>query len=116
MMFRAFLFRTDAGDYWSVVDNHTYETIQVADAFLQYMRFGRGRTESTSRKYAEAVALYFSYWRTRHHQLVVGRAALMGVAPGQGHTESASGPAHVADGPAATEVEPLREGLDVAQR
>ena len=35
------------------------------DAFLQYMRFGRGRTESTSRKYAEAVALYFSYCRTR---------------------------------------------------
>jgi integrase/recombinase XerD len=28
---------------------------------LQYIRSGRGRTESTSRKYAEAVALYFSY-------------------------------------------------------
>ena len=64
-MYRAFLFRTDAGDYWSVVDDHTYETAEVADAFLQYMRFGRGRTESTSRKYAEAVALYFSYCRTR---------------------------------------------------
>ena len=28
---------------------------------LQYIRFGRGRTESTSRKFAEGVALYFSY-------------------------------------------------------
>ncbi len=64
-MFRAFLFRTDAGAYWSVVDDDTYETVELADAFLQYIRFGRGRTESTSRKYAEAVALYFSYCRTR---------------------------------------------------
>ena len=65
MMFRAFLFRTDAGGYWSVVDDNTYETVDVADAFLQYMRFGRGRTESTSRKYAEAVALYFGYCLSR---------------------------------------------------
>jgi hypothetical protein len=65
MMFRAFLFRMDAGAYWSVVDDDTYETVELADAFLQYIRFGRGRTESTSRKYAEAVALYFSYCRTR---------------------------------------------------
>ena len=65
MMYRAFLFRTDAGSYWSVVDEDTYETAEVADAFLQYMRFGRGRTESTSRTYAEAVVLYFSYCGTR---------------------------------------------------
>ena len=57
-MFRAFRFSTDAGAYWSVVDDGTYETVEAADRFLQYMRFGRGRAESTTRKYAEAIALF----------------------------------------------------------
>ena len=64
-MFRAFRFSTDAGAYWSVVDDGTYETVAAADRFLQYMRFGRGRAESTTRKYAEAIALYFSYCANR---------------------------------------------------
>ena len=64
-MFRAFKFISDAGNYWSVVDDATYETVSVADSFLQYMRFGRGRGESTSRKYAEAIALYLSYCALR---------------------------------------------------
>jgi hypothetical protein len=49
------------GAYWSVVDAGTYETVTAADRFLQYVRFGRGRAESTTRKYAEAIALYRSY-------------------------------------------------------
>lgn len=61
MMFRAFRFTTGAGAYWSVVEDATYETFGVADGFLQYMRFSRGRAESTTRKYAEALALYLSY-------------------------------------------------------
>src|SRR5260370_38271826 len=60
-MYRAFKFTTEAGAYWSVVDAGTYETVTVADRFLQYVRFGRGRAESTTRKYAEAIALYRSY-------------------------------------------------------
>ena len=64
-MFRAFRFSTGAGAYWSVVDDGTYETVGVADRFLQYVRFGRGRTESTTRKYAEAIALYLSYCASR---------------------------------------------------
>jgi hypothetical protein len=75
-MFRAFRFSMDGGADWSVVDDGTYETITSADRFLQYMRFGRGRADSTTRKYAEAIALYFSYLReprhgldrTRHHR------------------------------------------------
>ena len=55
----------DGGAYWSVVDDGTYETVTSADRFLQYMRFGRGRAESTTRKYAEAIALYFSYCANR---------------------------------------------------
>jgi integrase len=64
-MFRALRFSTDAGAYWSVVDDRTYETVVVADTFLQYFRLGRGRAESTTRKYAEAIALYHSYCATR---------------------------------------------------
>ena len=64
-MFRAFKFATEAGAYWSVVDDGTYETAEVADRFLRYMRFGRCRAESTTRKYAEAIALYLSYCANR---------------------------------------------------
>jgi hypothetical protein len=60
-MYRAFEFTTDAGAYWSVIDDGTYETSTVADRFLQYVRFGRGRAESTTRKYAEGIALYLTY-------------------------------------------------------
>lgn len=64
-MYRAFWFGTDAGDYWSVVDDDRYEVIEVADRFLQYVRFGRGRAESTTRKYAEAIALYYTFCSAR---------------------------------------------------
>ena len=60
-MYKAFWFSTDAGDYWSVVDDDCYEVVELADRFLQYMRFGRGRAESTTRKYAEAIALYHNF-------------------------------------------------------
>jgi integrase len=64
-MFRAFKFSAEAGTYWSVVDDGSYETAKVADRFLQHMRFGRGRAASTTRKYAEAIALYLSYCANR---------------------------------------------------
>lgn len=60
-MHRAFRFSTDAGAYWSVLDDHDYVVVDVADRFLQFMRFARGRAESTTRKYAEAIALYFRF-------------------------------------------------------
>lgn len=68
VMFRAFRFATGAGAYWSVVEDTTYETFGVADGFLQYVRFSRGRAESTTRKYAEAIALYLSYCTIRQVQ------------------------------------------------
>lgn len=64
-MYRAFKFTTEAGAYWSVIDDGTYETVTVADRFLQYVRFGRGRAESTTRKYAEAIALYLTFCTRR---------------------------------------------------
>jgi integrase/recombinase XerD len=64
-MYRAFWFSTDAGAYWSVVGDESYEAVELVDRFLQYVRFGRGRAESTTRKYAEAIALYYNFCSTR---------------------------------------------------
>ena len=60
-MHRAFWFNTDAGAYWSVLDDEDYSVVELADRFLQFMRFARGRAESTTRKYAEAIALYYCF-------------------------------------------------------
>jgi hypothetical protein len=64
-MYKAFRYNTDAGAYWSVIDDDTYDRVDLADRFLQYMRFARGRAESTTRKYAEAIALYHRYCISR---------------------------------------------------
>ena len=63
-MYRAFYFNTDAGAYWSVIDDSDYVVVELADNFLQFMRFARGRAESTTRKYAESIALYYNFCRT----------------------------------------------------
>lgn len=60
-MYRAFRYSTDAGAYWSVVNDDTYDRVDLADAFLQYLRFARGRAETTTRKYAESIALYHRF-------------------------------------------------------
>ena len=64
-MYRAFWCSTDAGAYWSVVDDDSYETVELADRFLQFMRFARCRAESTTRKYAESIALYYNFCSDR---------------------------------------------------
>ncbi|MDO3092013.1 tyrosine-type recombinase/integrase [Mycobacteroides abscessus subsp. abscessus] len=64
-MYRAFRFCTDAGAYWSVVQDSDYSVIEVADRCLQFLRFGRGLAESTTRKYAEAIALYYRFCEER---------------------------------------------------
>jgi len=64
-MHRAFRFNTDAGSYWSVVDDNDYCVVELADRFLQFIRFARGRAESTTRKYAESIALYHCFCSAR---------------------------------------------------
>jgi integrase/recombinase XerD len=39
--------------------------VELADRFLQFMRFSRGRAESTTRKYAESIALYYRFCESR---------------------------------------------------
>jgi hypothetical protein len=70
MMFRAFLFRTDTGAYRSVGDDDTYKTGRSPTRSCSTYGSAAAETESTSRKYAEAVALYFSYCGTRGKQEV----------------------------------------------
>jgi hypothetical protein len=64
-MHRAFWFNTDAGAYWSVLDDADYSVVELPDRFLQFMRFARGRAESTTRKYAEGIALYYRFCSDR---------------------------------------------------
>jgi integrase/recombinase XerD len=56
--------------YWTVVDDE-YRVVHVADEYLQHLRLGRDAAESTTKSYAEALALYLRWceqasrdWRT----------------------------------------------------
>jgi len=68
---RAFLVRLPSSvRYWTVVDDE-YRVVGVADGYLQHLRFGRDAAESTTKAYAEALALYLRWcertsrdWRT----------------------------------------------------
>lgn len=63
-MFRAFKIRMPSGtSYWTVI-NGEYVTEAVADRYLRELRFGKDRAESTTKAYAESVALFFR-WCTK---------------------------------------------------
>jgi integrase/recombinase XerD len=56
--------------YWTVVDDE-YRVVSVADGYLQHLRLGQDAAESTTKAYAEALALYLRWcertsrdWRT----------------------------------------------------
>jgi len=56
--------------YWTVVDDE-YRVVAVADGYLQHLRFGQDAAESTTKAYAEALALFLRWcertsrdWRT----------------------------------------------------
>jgi integrase/recombinase XerD len=56
--------------YWTVVDDE-YRVVGVADGYLQHLRLGQDAAESTTKAYAEALALYLRWcgrtsrdWRT----------------------------------------------------
>jgi len=58
------------GCYWTVI-NEDLELEPVADRYLRELRFGRDRAESTSKAYAESIALFLRWcartgreWRT----------------------------------------------------
>ncbi len=73
---RAFLVRLPSSvRYWTVVDD-CYRVVCVADEYLQHLRLGRDAAESTTKSYAEALALYLRWceqgsrdWRTAGERL-----------------------------------------------
>ena len=61
--------------YWTVVDDG-YRVVRVADEYLQHLRLGQDAAESTTKAYAEALALYLRWceqtsrdWRTAAERL-----------------------------------------------
>jgi integrase/recombinase XerD len=61
--------------YWTVVDDG-YRVVRVADEYLQHLRLGQDAAESTTKSYAEAIALYLRWcgqgsrdWRTAAERL-----------------------------------------------
>ena len=73
---RAFLVKLPSSvRYWTVVDDG-YRVVRVADEYLQHLRLGRDAAESTTKSYAEALALYLRWceqgsrdWRTAAERL-----------------------------------------------
>ena len=73
---RAFLVRLPSlARYWTVVDD-SYRVVAAADAYLQHLRLGQDAAESTTKAYAEALALYLRWceqtsrdWRTAADRL-----------------------------------------------
>ena len=61
--------------YWTVVDDG-YRVVPAADEYLQHLRLGRDCAESTTKSYAESLALYLRWceqgsrdWRTAAERL-----------------------------------------------
>ena len=50
--------------YWSVRDG-AFELVPAADAYLRYLRYGRGRALGTTEKYAGNLAVFFDWCATR---------------------------------------------------
>jgi hypothetical protein len=73
---RAFLVKLPSSvRYWTVVDDG-YRVVRVADEYLQHLRLGQDTAESTTKAYAEALALYLRWceqgsrdWRTAAERL-----------------------------------------------
>ena len=73
---RAFLVKLPSSvRYWTVVDDG-YRVVRIADEYLQHLRLGRDAAESTTKSYAEALALYLRWcdqgsrdWRTAAERL-----------------------------------------------
>lgn len=58
---RAFLVRLPSGArYWTVLDEDL-AVVAVADGFLRHVRFGRDGAESTTKSYANSIALFFRW-------------------------------------------------------
>ena len=75
---RAFPVRLPSGArYWTVLDEDL-AVVAVADGFLRHVRFGRDGAESTTKSYANSIALFLRWcartgrsWRAGAEQLAL---------------------------------------------
>jgi|AntDryMetagUQ889_1029465.scaffolds.fasta_scaffold11461_1 integrase len=94
---RAFPVRLPSGQrYWTVLDEDL-QVVSVADGFLRHQRFGRDGAESTTKAYANAIALFLRWcartgrdWQAGVEQLGLFMTWLAHAGPEVSHVEADS--------------------------
>ncbi len=61
---RAFPVQLPSGTRYRTVVDDEWEVVEEADRFLRELRLARGRTETTTKAYAEAVVLFLAWCAT----------------------------------------------------
>ena len=92
MPVRAFRVTLPSGErYWTVVD-HEYRVVGDVDEYLRHLRFGQDCAESTTKAYAESLALYLRWCeRSERDWVHQGRAAGRVRHLAQAHAEQPGG-------------------------
>jgi integrase/recombinase XerD len=105
---RAFPVRLPSGRrYWTVLDEEL-QVVAVADAFLRHQRFGRDGAESTTKAYANAIALFLRWcartgrtWQVGAEQLALFMTWLAHAGPAASGVDVMTGQGVVLAGPGA---------------
>ncbi len=106
---RAFVVRLPSGArYWTVLDEDLV-VVPVADGFLRQVRFGRDGAESTTKSYANSIALFLRWcartgrsWQAGAGQLGLFMTWLAHAGPAASGAGVLSSPGVVLAGPGAT--------------
>ena len=112
---RALMVRLPSGArYWTVVDDDLV-VVADADAYLRHVRFGRDGAELTTKSYAGAIALFFSWcgrtgrhWHAGVEHLGLFMTWLRFAGPGASATGVGGGSAEVVAGPGSRPVRGAR--------
>jgi integrase/recombinase XerD len=105
---RAFPVRLPSGQrYWTVLDDDL-QAVAVADTFLRHLRFGRDGAESTTKAYANAIALFLRWcvrtgrtWQAGVEQMVLFMTWLAHAGPAASAAGRGTGSRVVLTGPGA---------------
>jgi integrase/recombinase XerD len=105
---RAFPVRLPSGQrYWTVLDDDL-RPVAVADAYLRHLRFGRDGAESTTKAYANAIALFLRWcartsrtWQAGVEQLALFITWLARAGPAASGVQTTAGSGVVLPGPGA---------------
>lgn len=108
---RAFMVKLPSGQrYWTVLDDDL-AAVPVADEFLRHVRFGRDGAESTTKAYANAVALYLRWcarsgrsWQAGVEQLGLFMTWLAHAGPAASGLDVPSGEGRLLAGPGAERI------------